>query len=174
MGIDIVHDLGDDQLQSHFNIIFPNGIPTGGNATNIVLRAKTHTVPDEELSVYDVAFHGQTFQMTGGPVESKTFDIVFRVDKNWETYKDLKRWKDYGADPENGSRRPDKDLRTTVIVQPVDIEEGGVEVPTRKPIIYKRVKLIKLAGIGFDHNTNEPVECTASFIYVKKSDKPYL
>jgi hypothetical protein len=178
MGIETAYNLGDDQMKSHFNIIFPNGFPIGssGNAsTKLVIRAKTHDVPEEEVGTYERNFHGQSFEMTGGHTETKRFTITFDVPKDWDCYSQLKEWKDASCDPETGARLPDASLRTTIIVQPIDIEEGGVEVPTRSPFIYRYAKPVKIGGISFDHGEKDsPITAECEFIFVVKVDKPYL
>jgi hypothetical protein len=173
MGLTNIFDLGDDQLSAHYNIIFPNGIPLGGDGQEIVLRSKTFEVPETGLTTYAVNWHGLQFEKTGSVEEAKTFSLTLRLDKNWNIYTELKRWLDAGADHVTGGRLPDVALRTELIIEPVDIEEGGDEVPTRSPILFHGVKITKLGGLSFDHSNVEPIELAVDFIYVWKEDKPY-
>ena len=174
MGVDTIYALGDDQMTAHWNLIFPNGIPTGGSTEEMVMRITDFDPPEQSIERYEVSYHGLTIEKTGSPSESKEFTLTIRLKKDWSIYTNMKRWANGGADPETGARMADDDLRTTVILQPIDIDENGEEVPTRDPITYKRCKLVGLKLSTFDHtNKTDPMTYTATFIYVSQKDKPY-
>jgi len=176
-GIDTAYVLGDDQMKCHYNLIFPNGFPfsQGDGVTQLVIRAKTFEVPGEEKGVYTRSYHGLDFEKTGGHTETKHFTFTFDVPKSWSCYNQLKQWLDASCDPETGARLPDDSLRVDVIVQPIDIEEGGAEVPTRNAIRFRKCKIIKLDGISFSHSEKDsPLEANVEMLYLSKSDRGYL
>jgi hypothetical protein len=174
MNLTNIFNLGDDQLKAHFNIIFPIGIPFGTSAESLVLRAKGFKIPDSKLNVYDVPFHGLKLQKTSNQDEAKTFNLEIRMAKDWKEYKDLKRWLDYGYGYNDAGRLEDSLLRTTVIVQPTNIEQGGAETVVRNPIKFNLVKITGISGVEFSHDANDPIMFTCDFIYVTKDDVPYL
>ncbi len=175
MGVKQVIESGEDQLKSHYNLIFPTGIPLGGSGTNVILRCnKTFETPPDDTETYDIFFHGVKYPQTGNVSEDKTFSLIVRLSKDWAEYKDIKRWLDKVRNPHSNGRLPDAVLRTTFILQPIDIDADGNETPSRTPITFYAVKIKGISGVDFDHqSTNEPVEYTLSFIYGWKNDLPY-
>lgn len=169
-----IYKLGDDQMASHYNILFPEGIPlaTKDNSNALILRSKEFKVSGKKLEKYEIIWRGLKFEKTCFTTEEKKFELEFRIPLTWNVYADLKRWLDGGHDDLTGGRLPDEALRTTVYLQPINVLPDGTEENSRSAIIYRYVKLDGLGDLTFSHEGKE-MKCVASFIYVKKIDIPY-
>ncbi len=156
--------LGDDQILSQFSLIFPNGIPGGGNADRVSLRMDTTFDPPEEtVNVYDVFHKGFKIPKTGMVQDgTKEFTIEVRIDQQWEVYDDLKRWANLSYDHTNGTGLPDSMTRTTIIVQAEDRSQTAV-----KQIIFRGCKPKGDKLPTFDNQSGEPGRLQMTFIFVK-------
>jgi hypothetical protein len=160
---DNILSLGDDQAASQFSLVFPNGIPGGGDANAISLRAdQTFDPPEDTVNVYDVFHKGFKFTKTGMLQETtKEFTIDVRLDQNWKVYDDLRRWADYSYDHSNGTALSDTFARSTVIVQAEDRTQTAV----KRISFYKaKPKSIKIGT--FDNASGDPIRITITFIYI--------
>lgn len=168
-----IYRLGDDQFASHYNVVFPDGIPLSSNSgETLILRSKEFKVSGKKLETYELVFRGLKYEETCWATEEKKFELEFRIPLTWDIYTDLKRWLDGGHDDLTGGRLPSAALRTSVYLQPINVLPDGTEAPSRSTIIYQYVKLQGLGDLTFSHEGKE-MKCIASFIYIKKIDTQY-
>ena len=94
MSVDAVLLLGDDQLQNQFKVVFPNGIPGGGNTEAVSMRMdQSIDIPQQTIYKYDIDFRGSKISKTGKKEETdKTLTMSVRVDQQWQVYDDIKLW----------------------------------------------------------------------------------
>lgn len=154
--------LGDDQIVSQFSIIFPNGIPGGGDANTISLRCDSQFDPPEDaVNVYEIFRKGFKIPKTGMLQETtKEFTIDIRLDQQWKVYDDMRAWADMSYDHSNGTALPESMARSTVIVQAEDRTQSGV-----KNIIFKYAKPKSVKIQTFDNTSGDPLRITVMFIY---------
>ena len=160
---DQILNLGDDQASSQYSIIFPTGIPGGGDATLLSLRAdQSFEPPEDTIAVYDIFHKGFKFTKTGMLQETtKEFTIDIRLDQEWKAYDDLRKWCDYSYDHSNGTAMPDIFSRSTVIVQAEDRTQTAI-----KKISFKKAKPKSIKIGTFDNSSGDPVRITVTFIYI--------
>ena len=160
---DQILSLGDDQLASQFSIIFPNGIPGGGDANAISLRCdQTFDPPEDVVNVYEIFRKGFKIPKTGMLQETtKEFTIDIRLDQAWKVYDDMRKWADMSYDHSNGTALPELMARSTVIVQAEDRTQSGVKAISFK---YAKPKSVKIQT--FDNQSGDPLRITVVFIYV--------
>lgn len=160
---DSILNLGDDQMSNQFSLIFPNGIPGGGNADLVSLRAdQSFDPPEDTVNVYEIFHKGFKFAKTGMLQETtKEFTIDVRLDQDWKTYDDLRRWCDYAYDHSNGTALSDAFARSTVIVQAENRMQEAVKTIAFK---YAKPKSVKIGT--FQHDSGDPIRITVTFIYI--------
>mgnify|MGYP000943454114 FL=1 len=161
---DQIMALGDDQMLSQFSLIFPNGIPGGGDAQTVALRMDTtFDPPEESVNVYEIFHKGFKIPKTGMLQEgTKEFTIEVRIDQQWQVYDDLKRWANLSYDHTNGTGFPDAMTRATVIVQAEDRSQSGV-----KQIVFRGAKPKSDKLPTFDNQSGDPARVQLTFIFVK-------
>jgi hypothetical protein len=161
---DQIMALGDDQLLSQFSLVFPNGIPGGGNAQAVALRMDTTIDPPEEaVNVYEIFHKGFKIPKTGMLQEgTKEFTVEVRIDQQWEVYDTLKNWSKLSYDHSNGTGLPDSMTRATIIVQPEDRSQTGV-----KQIIFRGCKPKADKLPTFDNQSGDPARVSLTFIFIK-------
>lgn len=159
---DKILSLGDDQAASQFSIIFPNGIPGGGDAETISLRCdQSFDPPENVVNVYEFFHKGYKFPKTGMLQETtKEFTIDIRLDQNWKVYDDIIAWANMSYDHSNGTALPEIMARSTVIVQAEDRNQNSVKKITFK---YAKPKSVKIGT--FDNQSGDPVRITVIFIF---------
>lgn len=164
MSVETVFQLGDDSLKSAFFLLFPGGIPGGGNATNVELRMdETFDPPEQAVSTYEIWHKGQKIPKTGGVEESpKEFTFNVRLDQQWQVYDDLNLWLERVFNTETGTPGSDTDTRTTMLIQSVDRANAPI-----KTIKFTGVKLHKIKITEFDHSNGEPIKLELSFIFLR-------
>ena len=155
--------LGDDAIANQFSIIFPNGIPGGGDANAISLRCdQTFDPPEDVVNVYEIFRKGFKIPKTGMLQETtKEFTIDIRLDQNWKVYDDLRKWADMSYDHSNGTALPEIMARSTVIIQAEDRTQSSVKTISFK---YAKPKSVKIQT--FDNQSGDPLRITVIFIYV--------
>lgn len=162
MSVQTILNLGDDQTVNQFQILFPAGIPGGGNATNIALRMDTTFAPPAQtINKYDVWHKGIKIPKTGTVTDTdKAFTIEVRLDQNGDIYTALDNWKNRCYDFTNGTALPDSMTRTTMLVQLTDTQEN-----VKLTWTFTGVKIYELAPPTMDNATGDPARVTIGFIY---------
>jgi hypothetical protein len=159
---DVILSLGDDQMVSQFSIIFPNGIPGGGDANAVSLRCDMQFDPPEDtVNVYEIFHKGFKIPKTGMLQETtKEFSIDIRLDQQWKVYDDIRAWADMSYDHSNGTALPEIMARSTMIIQAEDRTQSGV-----KKLIFKYAKPKSVKIQTFDNQGGDPLRITVMFIY---------
>jgi len=160
--VDTVLQLGDDQLQNQFALVFPGGIPGGGNAELISLRLDGgFDAPAEDIYSYDIDFRGSKVTKTGKKEETdKTLTATIRLDGQWVVWDDLYRWKNLVYDPKTNIALPDLNTRTTIAIQCFDAS-GNVA----KTLTWRQSKIKSLKPPTLDQKTGDPATVEVTFIY---------
>lgn len=162
MSTDVTMNLGQDQLLSQWEASFPNGIPTGGNTDNITLRMDTtFAIPNQSVGTYTITKKGLTIPKTNMQTAStKTFTLIWRVDQDWATFNDMKKWMDAVYDQINGVALPDISVRAPIVLKLYDTANV-----VKKQIRFKNSKPTGYDIDGLDNASSEPMRCTMHFIY---------
>jgi hypothetical protein len=162
MSIDLVNSAGDDALTNQFNVIFPTGIPGGGNTDRISLRTDQAVDPPERsINVYEIFHKGIKIPKTGTLDETSkelTFDV--RLDQAWGVYDDFAAWLKLCYDFSNAVALPDVMTRTNITIQADDT--AGTVI---KSLTFKGIKLRGMKIASFDNQTSEPLRLTVNFIW---------
>lgn len=165
MSIDKILQLGDDQMASQFQLIFPNGIPGGGDPDYITYRLDTQfDPPKREVGTYDVWSQGQKVTHTSVTENTtKEFTLPIRLDQGWKAYDALDNWFKLVYDEENGgSRGTNASTRVPMVLQALGV--GKVVV---KQLTWLGVKIKGLKITAWDQQSNEPSKVEADFIYTR-------
>lgn len=161
---DSLLSLLDDQIASQHSIIFPTGIPGGGNTERLSLRCDlTFDPPEEVVNSYDIFHKGFKFTKTGMLQETtKEFTVEIRLDQQWGVYDDIDKWSKMVYDHTNGTSMPEAMSRSTIIVQAEDRNQDSV-----KQLIYRQAKPKSIKIGSFDNASGDPLRITVTFIYIK-------
>jgi len=168
VNVDQILGLGDDQIVSQYMLIFPDGIPGGGDTKNIALRCDTSfDMPEEAMNTYEIYHKGYKIPKTGMLQDTtKEFTIEVRVDQQWKVYNDLEKWKNLVYDEANGTGMPELTTNATIIVQAEDKSQKPV-----KQFIFKYAKPRAIKVNSFDHQSGDPLRISVTFIYGQKIEK---
>ncbi len=163
MSTDTIFSLGADQLLSQWELSFPDGIPTGGGAENVALRVDTSfTIPEQSVGTYTINKKGITVPKTNTQTQNtKTFTIEWRIDQDWITFEDMKKWATAVYDHINGTALPEISVRATVLLSLLDTQNT-----VKKLIRFKNCKPSGYSLSALDNASGEPMRCTMTFIYV--------
>ena len=155
--------LGDDQMASQFSVLFPDGIPNGGNHTNISLRMdQTFDPPENSVNVWERYHKGFKIPKTGMLEETnKEFTVAVLIDQQWKVYDDLEAWKNMSFNSEDGTAAVDADCYKDIIIQYEDKQQAMV-----KQIHYKDCKIKAMKVETADNASGDPLRVTLTFIYV--------
>jgi hypothetical protein len=162
MSTDSMIALGNDQLVSQWDIGFPEGFPTGGNADDIALRCDMDfQIPEQIVGTYPIWKKGvkvdKTNMITG---TDKKFSLVWRLDQNWNAFDAIQKWFTAVYDPITGTGLPDNMARATILCQAVDTMNA-----IKKVIRFKGSKPISISMSPFSNNGEDPMRVTVGFIY---------
>lgn len=162
MSSDVIMNLGDDQLASQYQVVFPTGIPGGGNTEAISLRMdQDFDPPEDSVETYEIPFKGMKILKTSMThAMDKRFTVNVRLDQQWKVYDDLLAWYHRCYDPINGTALPDTATRTDVVIQAQD----GQQV-VKKNIRFKNSKITGLKVATFDNASTDPTRVTVNFIF---------
>lgn len=163
MSTDVIFGLGNDALVSTFELEFPDGIPSGGSAETVTLRADmTFQAPEEVVGTYDIFKKGIKITKTNTLTDTaKEFTIEWRVDQDWNTFDDMHNWFKAVYDPITGTAMPDNLMRTTVLCKAMDTQNA-----VKKVIRFKNAKPKSWQISAFDNQGTDPMRCTMTFIYI--------
>ena len=163
MSTDTVFALGADALVALWDMSFPDGFPSGGDHNAVALRVDlTFTIPEQSVGTYDIRKKGMLIPQTNTQTTTtKTFTVEWRVDQDWNTFKDMKKWIDAVYDPINGTALPNAATRATVQLQMVDPQNV-----VKQTVRFKNAKPTNFSLSALDYAAGEPLRCTVTFIYV--------
>lgn len=104
-----VYNLGGDAVKNMFDVEFgvlPNGIGdatagyTGLKSNSKCYRTRTFSVPSVGIMTYDIDYKSVKIKMPGGKLEYEPkFTTELRIDRYWNVYKDLAKWRNYLPSP---------------------------------------------------------------------------
>ena len=160
--VDSVLSLGDDSLSNQFKVIFPNGIPGGGNADAISMRMdQSIDIPQQTIYKYDIDFRGSKISKTGKKEETdKVLTMSVRIDQQWTVYDDMKLWFSMVYDPITNVALPDLLTRTTMVIQSLD---GANAIA--KSFKFNNVKITDMKVTTFDNSSGDPLRMELTFLY---------
>lgn len=162
MGVEIILGLADDQLSNQFQLVFPSGIPGGGNGDLVALRMdQQFDAPEQTTNEYTINYKGMTVMKAGMLDETdKHFSIAVRIDQQWEVFDSIMKWKQMVHNPINGTRLPFALVNTTVLVQSLDGQNNIVKTIKFGGVLIKGVKVET-----FDHASTDPSRMTLNFMF---------
>jgi hypothetical protein len=160
--VDVVLSLGDDALSNQFKLVFPNGIPGGGNANAIELRMdQSFDIPQQTIYKYDIDFRGSKITKTGKKEETdKTVTFNVRLDSQWIVYDDLNAWFKMTYDPVTNIALPDLLVRTTIEIHALNSAGDSSKV-----FKMRNSKITDLKIGTFDNTTGDPIRLEVTITY---------
>jgi hypothetical protein len=162
VNVDTILALSDDALVNQFEIVFPDGIPGGGNGDRISLRSdQQFDIPQQIIYKYDIEFRGHKIPKTGKKEDTeKTITFSIRLDQQWKVYDDLITWLKLAYDPNTGIAVPDLLGRCTIAVHSLNRDNS-----IAKTITLRNCKAIGIKVTSFDNASGDPqrVELTILF-----------
>lgn len=156
-------NLGSDQLKTQYEIVFPKGIPGGGNTDLLSLRADMQLdLPEWTVGTYEVFKKGVKLVYTNmlQEMDKSSLTIDFRLDQEWGVYDALKGWANLCYNYQTATALPESATRTDIYVLAQDHMNNTVK--TIK-IIDAKIKSVKLAE--FDNQGSDPQRVQAIFIF---------
>ena len=162
MSISRILALGDDALASRAFLIFPNGLPTGGDAVSISLRIdQSFDPPEIVVGEYEIAWKGMKIKKTNNTdATDKTFTIQVRIDQQWKVMDDLMALAKATYDGNTGTSMPDSTTRFPVTILFVD----GQDI-IKKTWTFEYAKLKGFQIQAIDPASDDPLRCQLTFIY---------
>lgn len=156
--------VGADAMKSQFEIVFPKGIPGGGNANIISLRMdETMDPPEEGVQIYEIFRKGQKIPLPGGAEETdKTFTVNVRLDQNWIVYDDLDKWKQLVYNKTDGTPGGARSYRTDIEVRSIN----DANIPVAR-LVYQGCFLGKIKVTELDNQSQEPLKLECTFYYAR-------
>lgn len=164
MSVDVIMNLGSDQLANQFQLKFPNGIPGGGSGENIALRMdQSFDPPEEATGEYEVFYRGVKIMFSNMLDETDkhvTFDV--RLDSQWAIFDDLKSWKEMVFNANTGTAQPQENVRTTLLMEYLNTEGSIAKMCRFSGAILKTIKVQTS-----EHGSGDPLRLTLNFMYNK-------
>lgn len=163
--ITYVEGLTDDAFANQFEILFPEGIPGGGDSTLLRLRAdKEFEMPEDIVAEYTIEYQGIKIPKIAAKEETdKKLNIAFRLDADWVVFSSLQKWRDLVLNGNTGAGGLEKDTRTSMIFN--HYKSNKV---LAKSMRFNGVKLFSVKGGSFSHESADPVRVECQFIYVSR------
>lgn len=153
---------GDNQNASKHQVLFPAGIPTGGNTEEITLRMdQAFDPPEQGPNSYEIGWNGLKIPKTGSTdASTKEFTITVRIDSQWIVYDALEAWALKTFNPLDGTFGTESETRAPVHLQALDNTNSVV-----KTLVFDYAKLMKMKIESFDPLSEEPLRVSLTFIY---------
>jgi hypothetical protein len=166
----IVEDLlstGSDALKSQFDVVFPSGIPGGGNSVLISLRMReTIDPPEHGVQVYEIFRKGQKIPRPGGAEEvDKMITVNVDLDQQWIVYDDLKKWKELVYNSSTGVPGQTSKAQTTMEI--VSYNEDSIPIHR---LIFRGTFLSKMKVQDFDNQSPDQQKLELTFHFAKMED----
>lgn len=165
--IEYAESLNDDAMANQFNILFPAGIPGGGDGRLLTLRMdKALDIPERSVEEYTIEYQGIKIPKTSLKEETtKEITLNFRLDGNWQVYRALNNWFKLVFSEFNGSGGSEADTRVPLIFNHFGAQKQLIFSMRLNGLKIKKIKLET-----FDMGSPEPSRVEAVFIYVDRED----
>lgn len=165
--IEYLQALTDDQMANQYNIIFPAGIPGGGDGNLLTLRMdKQIDIPERAVEEYMIEYQGIKVPKTSLKEETtKEITLNFRLDGNWQVYRALNNWFKLVFNESNGSGGSEADTRV-----PILFNTYGSNKQLTYSMRLNGCKIKKIKTETFDMGSADPARVEAVFIYVDRED----
>lgn len=162
MSVELIMNLGSDQMANQFVFSLPTGIPGGGNKEAVALRLDgSFDTPAFSLATYDVNYRGIKVTKVSTKEETeKTFSCEFRLDQQWEVYDSLVNWLKMVFDPDTLTGYPEEAIRTTALVQAYGRNNEIVKSIRFTGVVIKSLKISE-----FSQESSDPNKLTAEFAF---------
>lgn len=163
VNIDNVLFLADDAMTSQYSLIFPEGVPGGGNAEQISLRMnKEFTMPEITWYTYDIFDHGFKVPKKGmlQEVDKSSLQVQVRIDQQWEVFDALWNWGQLSYNQNTGEGGGDAEFRTTLLVIAEDTKQQPI-----KTFRFKGVGIKGFAIDAFNMESGDPLYVTLTLIW---------
>jgi hypothetical protein len=162
MSISKILNLGDDALASKYFLVFPNGLPTGGDTDSIALRMdQSFDFPEIGPGTYEVAWKGMKVPKTNATDQTtKEFTVQVRIDQQWKVMDDLYNLSKASYDPNTGTYLPDSAVRFPLAIRFVD----GQDV-VKKTWTFQYAKLKTFTIQSIEPISEDPLRVSLTFIY---------
>lgn len=162
MSVSKMLNLGDDQLAAKYFLVFPNGLPTGGDAESISLRMdQSFDIPEIVVGEYEVAWKGMKVKKTNGTDQTdKQFQVQCRIDQQWKVMDDLYNLAMGTYNGNTGTYLPDSATRFPIAIRFVD----GQDV-VKKTWTFQYAKLKGFQIQSVDPVSEDPLRVQLTFIY---------
>jgi hypothetical protein len=162
MSVSKILNLGDDALAAKYFLVFPNGLPTGGDAESIALRMdQSFDFPEITVGEYEIGWKGMKVKKTNGTDQTdKTFTVQVRLDAQWKVMDDLYALAKASYDGNTGTYLPDSATRFPVAVRFVD----GQDV-VKKTWTFQYAKLKGFQIQSVEPVSEDPLRVQLTFIY---------
>lgn len=156
--------VGDDQIQSQYAILWPDGIPHSTvDPRLLTYRAdQSFELPSRESGSYSVYFQGLKVEKPAFTDSTdKTFTLQFRIDAQWLVHDALENWYNNAFNDITGRVGSEAANRTTMLMQ---MFNGLSENPT-KTFRWRGVRIKGFKSGSVTPESTDPMRCDASFIY---------
>jgi hypothetical protein len=156
--------VGDDAMKSQYQVVFPSGIPGGGNGLLLSFRQKgTFDPPAHATGMYEVIKKGQKVPFPSASEETdKQFTLTIRLDRLYQVYDALNGWHEVVYNKTTGSNGFSSQYRTTVIVQ--NLDQGNIPIASFR---FSGTYLESLKVSEFDHESGDPMEVECIFKFAR-------
>jgi hypothetical protein len=162
MGISTSLHILDDALASQHILLFPEGIPGGGNTDLLSIRLdQSFDPPEKAVETYEIFYRGMKIpKKSQVDATDKTFQVQVRIDQNWQVIKDIEAWMDKVYNFIDGTALPSAMVMSSMIYQNFD-GQGNV----KKQYQFKGC-IPKALQIGSsDFSSPDPLRATITFIF---------
>ena len=162
MSVSKILGLGDDALAAKYFLVFPNGLPTGGDTDSIALRIdQSFSFPEIIVGTYDVSWKGMKVTKTNGTDQTtKEFTVQCRIDQQWKVMDDLYALAKASYDGNTGTYLPDSATRFPIAIRFVD----GQDV-VKKTMTFQYAKLKGFQIQDVEPTSEDALRVQLSFIY---------
>lgn len=162
MSTEAILNLGSDQMANQYVVLFPSGIPGGGDKDQVSLRIQgSFAPPAVSYATYTIDYRGLTIQKVSTKEEtSKELNLEIRLDQQWEIYDSLSKWLYMVFDPETHIAMPDEAIRTNIVMQAY-----GRDDTIAKSLTFRGVIIKSLEVSAFEVGSSEPSTLTVGFTF---------
>lgn len=181
-----VYAIGGDALKNMFEVYFeglPNNVGSGAvgyqglnkDATKPSYRIKTFTVPSVGISTYEVHYKTAKILFPGGKLQYEPkVSTELRIDRYWQVYNDLVKWRNNLASPATGvigqdiaANRCDR----MIVKSNLQSKEGST--PAAPPIhawVFTHTFPMTVPEVAFDYNTGDNITMVIEFGFIEMQE----
>jgi len=164
---DKILQLKDNQMANQFEIFFPQGIPGGGDISELALRIKGAVpLPDKTIGMWDRIYKGVKipFPVTVDETD-KSLTLIALIDQTWEVYDALKAYHNMIFNSREATAYPISEVRTIIGIRMLNGQQQAV-----KTFLFKGAFLTRLKVSDPDYEATEPQEVEMEWKYVNFED----